>query len=113
MPSRTRPQESHTPQVDLKFSIPAGKDNLMRSGSNSWQSSSRTWLARPRLSSYRSVQKSPEHMSSKNRFACSSGTQGACKVGGWRGRRVIVAGRGVAYGVALKQLDPWGNDLVA
>src|ERR1035437_3417952 len=28
MPSRTRPQESHTPQVDLKFSIPAGKDNL-------------------------------------------------------------------------------------
>src|ERR1035437_3969860 len=27
MPSRTRPQESHTPQVDLKFSIPAGKDN--------------------------------------------------------------------------------------
>src|ERR1035441_6388161 len=30
MPSRTRPQESHTPQVDLKFSIPAGKDNLRR-----------------------------------------------------------------------------------
>src|ERR1035437_5085904 len=33
MPSRTRPQESHTPQVDLKFSIPAGKDNLPRSPS--------------------------------------------------------------------------------
>src|ERR1039458_443354 len=29
MPSRTRPQESHTPQVDLKFRIPAGKDNLL------------------------------------------------------------------------------------
>jgi len=28
MPSRTRAQESHTPQVDLKFRIPAGKDNL-------------------------------------------------------------------------------------
>src|ERR1035441_4713331 len=39
--------------------------------------------------------------------------QGACKVGGGRRRGVIVAGRGVAYGVALKQLDPWGNALVA
>src|ERR1035441_8105705 len=29
MPSRTRPQESHTPQVDLKFRIPAGKDNIL------------------------------------------------------------------------------------
>ncbi|MGH3224847.1 MAG: CHAP domain-containing protein, partial [Streptosporangiaceae bacterium] len=28
LPSRIRPQEPHTPQLDSKFRIPAGKDNL-------------------------------------------------------------------------------------